>query len=234
MLVLLCTLKNEPACAISHCSRSILGYRRNPNDRLLDLACVAVSRDVYYTVFWRQINIQQRCLNRLSHFSCCPGWRLTSIVWYWSRHGQYSLCFVGHWEQKAYFHCPTSTYTASTLLLWSTVALALLSQSSSRIHHEWTLVSNLRFTLSLAWIFVCVYQLSWPRHEVDDRFVKSRKFDETVSTLLPCRNRIKATTGTCTRVNFGFQFAFHAFTRMAFCVRIPTVLTATRSWWSFC
>jgi hypothetical protein len=52
--------------------------------------------------------------------------------------------------------------------------------------------------------------------QVDDRFVKSRKFDATFSTLLPCRNRIKATTGTSTRVNFGFQFAFHAFTRMAF------------------
>jgi hypothetical protein len=225
MLVLLCVLKNEPACAISHRSRSILGYRRNPNDRLLDLACVAVSRDVYYTVFWRQINIQQRCLNCLSHFSCWLGWCLMSIVWYWSRHGQYSLCFVGRWEQKAYFHCPTSTYTASTLLLWSTVALALLSQLSSRTHHEWTLVSNLPFTLSPAWLFVCVYQLSWPRHEFDARFVKSR--NSTQQFQLFCCAAIVA------RQQLG-QFSFHAFTRMAFCMRIATVFTATRIWCSFC
>jgi hypothetical protein len=155
--------------------------------------------------------MQQRCRNRLSHFSCCPGWRLTSIVWYWSRHRQYSPCFVGRWEQKAYFHCPTSTYTASTLLLWSTVALALSSQWSSRTHHEWTLVSNLPFTLSLAWLFVCIYQLSWPRHEFDARFNKSRKVHATVSTLSPCRNHSKATTGTICLSHFhshGFLYAY--------------------------
>jgi hypothetical protein len=172
--------------------------------------------------FWHLVFECRRV--RLSHFSCCPGWRLTSIVWYWSRHGQYSLCFVGRWEQNAYFHCPTSTYTSSTFLLWSTVALALLSQSS-RTHHEWTLVSNLPFTLSLAWLFVYVYHLSWPRHEFDAHFVKSRTFHATVSTLSPCRNRSKATTGTIclSRVH-----------SHGFCMHIPTVLTATRSWWSFC
>jgi hypothetical protein len=64
-------------------------------------------------------------------------------------------------------------------LFWSTVALALLSQSS-RTHRKWTLVSTLPFTLSLIWLFVWIYiyiyQLSWPRHEFDARFVTSRKF----------------------------------------------------------
>jgi hypothetical protein len=140
--------------------------------------------------FWRLVFGCRRV--RFSHCSCCPRERFTGIVWYWSRHGQYSLCFVARWEQTAYFHCPTSTYTASTFLLWSRVALVLLSSQLSRTHHEWI------------WFPICLSRFHshgflYAYINCLDRdtnlmlvLLSQEKFDATVSTLSPCRNRSSA------------------------------------------
>ena len=165
MLVLLCTLKNEPACAISHRSRSILGYRRNPNDRLLDLACVAVSRDgLLYSIL--ETNKYTTAVSQPSFpFLLLSGMTLN----------EYCLILV-------------KTRTIQSLLCWSLGTKSLFPLSNLDIHRINSLA--LIYSCSCAFVTVVIQDSS--------------------------------------RVNFGFQFAFHAFTRMAFCMRIPTVLTATR------
>jgi hypothetical protein len=96
-------------------------------------------------------------------------------------------------------------------LFWSTVALALLSQSS-RTHHKWTLVSNLPFTLSLTrmafcmniyiYIYIYIYipiVLTVTRIWCSFCYVKKIRNNRFPNSFAVCRIRSKATTWTSRR-----------------------------------